>query len=63
VVDKLKQDPKFMKKSKEALGGYPLYSGEGIEDEVQKAFEIPPQAREYALKMLEQKYGESISGT
>lgn len=63
VVDELKQDPKFMKESKEALGGYPLYSGEGIEDEVQEAFEIPPQARQYALDMLEQKYGETISGT
>jgi len=63
VVDKLKQDPKFMKESEEALGGYPLYSGEGIEEEVQKAFEVPPSAREYALDMLKQKYGETISGT
>jgi tripartite-type tricarboxylate transporter receptor subunit TctC len=63
VVGELKQDPKFAKESKEALGGYPLYSGEGIEDKVQKAFEVPPQARQYALDMLEQKYGETVSGT
>jgi tripartite-type tricarboxylate transporter receptor subunit TctC len=63
AVEELKKDPSFAKKSEEVLGGYPLYSGEGIEDKIQQAFEIPPQARQYALDMLEQKYGETLGGT
>ncbi|WP_181767088.1 hypothetical protein [Streptomyces albidus (ex Kaewkla and Franco 2022)] len=62
-VDKLKKDKKFAKKSGEVLGGYPLYSGENAEKQIQKAFEIDPDARKYALDMLKREYGESLGGT
>jgi hypothetical protein len=62
-VDKLKKDKKFEKKSSDVLGGYPLYSGENAEKEIQKAFEIDPEARKYALDMLKREYGETIGGT
>jgi tripartite-type tricarboxylate transporter receptor subunit TctC len=62
-VDKLKKDKKFESKSGEVLGGYPLYSGENGEKQIQKAFEIDPDARKYALEMLKREYGESLGGT
>lgn len=62
-VDKLKKDKKFAKKSGDVLGGYPLYSGENAEQQIQKAFEIEPDARKYALDMLEREYGEKLGGT
>lgn len=62
-VDKLKKDKKFAKKSDNVLGGYPLYSGENAEQEIQKAFDIDPAARKYALELLEREYGEKLGGT
>ncbi|OEU90386.1 hypothetical protein DB35_03845 [Streptomyces abyssalis] len=63
TVGKLKKDKNFAKKSDSVLGGYPLYSGENAEQEIQKAFEIDPAARKYALDMLEREYDEKLGGT
>jgi tripartite-type tricarboxylate transporter receptor subunit TctC len=63
VVPELAEDQVFQRKSKEVLGGYPLYSGENAEQQIQEAFEVPAEAREYALDMLEREYGETLGGT
>jgi tripartite-type tricarboxylate transporter receptor subunit TctC len=63
VVPELAEDEVFQRKSKEVLGGYPLYSGENAEQQIQEAFEVPAEAREYALDMLEREYGETLGGT
>ena len=63
AVDKLKKDKRFAAKSGEVLGGYPLYSGENAEKKIQKAFELDPADRKYALDMLKDEYGESLGGT
>jgi tripartite-type tricarboxylate transporter receptor subunit TctC len=60
AVEELQHDQVFQRKAKEALGGYPLYSGETAEEEIQKAFEVDPEAREYALEMLKKQYGETL---
>ncbi|MGH3358543.1 MAG: tripartite tricarboxylate transporter substrate-binding protein [Nocardioidaceae bacterium] len=60
AVESMQEDPEFRKSSEEVLGGYPLYSGEDAEDELHKAFDIEPEAREYVLNLLETKYGTTI---
>ena len=63
AVDKIGSDPEFRETSKDVLGGYPLYSGETAEEKVQEAFEVSPEAREYALDMLKSEYGETLDGS
>jgi tripartite-type tricarboxylate transporter receptor subunit TctC len=62
AVPELAKDPVFQRKSQEVLGGYPLYSGENAEQQIQEAFEVPAEAREYALEMLKREYGETLGG-
>ncbi|WP_199433656.1 hypothetical protein [Qaidamihabitans albus] len=62
AADKISKDPKFASSSEEVLGGYPLYSGEEAEEELQEAFRIKPEVREYTLDMLKKSYDVTLEG-
>lgn len=63
AVDKIAEDEEFQKSSEEALGGYPLYSGEDAKDDLLEAFEIEADVRKYTLDMLENEYDTTLEGS
>jgi tripartite-type tricarboxylate transporter receptor subunit TctC len=63
AVEKISNDPQFQKNSEEVLGGYPMYTGEEVADEVRKSFEIAPESREYVINLLKTKYDTTIEGS
>ncbi|MGH3328786.1 MAG: tripartite tricarboxylate transporter substrate-binding protein [Streptomycetales bacterium] len=57
AVDDIRSDPEFKKQSVEVLGGYPMYSGQEVEKQVEEAFAIDSRIREQVNSMLENEYG------
>ena len=60
AADKLKSDSAFAKEGEKVLGGYPLYSGREVKDQVAKSFAISDEARQYVLKVLADKYDTKV---
>lgn len=60
AAEKLAKDDEFNSKGEEVLGGYPIYSGESVEDDVAEAFRISDEARDYVLQLLKDKYDTTI---
>jgi tripartite-type tricarboxylate transporter receptor subunit TctC len=60
AADKLKNDANFAKQGDKVLGGYPIYSGREVKDQVAKSFAISDEARQYVLKLLAEKYDTKI---
>jgi hypothetical protein len=54
------KDQAFIDKSDEALGGYPLVSGENVEGDLKKAFTISDAVRQYTIDLLAEKYDVEI---
>lgn len=60
AATKLSKDKNFLAKSKVALGGYPLISGEAAQGDLAKAFAIKDDVRQYTLDLLKNKYDVTI---
>lgn len=60
AAESLKDDAEFAKEGEEVLGGYDLYSGETVEDQVHEAFDISESEREYVLELLRTEYGTKL---
>jgi tripartite-type tricarboxylate transporter receptor subunit TctC len=54
------KDKEFISKSDEALGGYPLVSGENVQADLKKAFTISDAVRQYTLDLLAEEYDVEI---
>jgi tripartite-type tricarboxylate transporter receptor subunit TctC len=63
AVGPISNDPKFKQNSEEVLGGYPMYSGTEVAEELQAAFQVEPEVREYTLDLLERQYDTTIEGS
>jgi len=42
------------------LGGYPALRGDRLEGAIQRAFQLPPQARAFVQEFLGKKYGVTV---
>jgi tripartite-type tricarboxylate transporter receptor subunit TctC len=60
AAEKLQDDKAFQTEGKKVLGGYPLYSGRKVKDQVADAFDISEEARAHVLKVLEEKYDTKV---
>lgn len=60
MVKKLNSDEEFVKKSKDALGGYQLISGKEAKKDFDKALKISPETMEFISELLLEKYGTAI---
>lgn len=60
AADELNKDSEFQEKSKDVLGGYPLYSGKEAQDDLLEALDIGDNVRQYTLDMLEDDYDTTI---
>lgn len=60
AAEKLKNDQEFTKAGDKVLGGYPLYSGEAVKDQVRESFGISDEARQYVLDLLAEKYDTKV---
>ena len=60
MVKKLNNDKAFMKKSKDALGGYQLISGKEAKEDFRKALQVSPDTMEFISELLLEKYGTAI---
>lgn len=60
MVKTLNADEAFMKKSKDALGGYQLISGKEARDDFRKALRVRPETMDFIAKLLLDKYGTAI---
>jgi len=54
------KDKEFLAKSDEALGGYPLVSGENVQGDLKEAFTVSDAVRQYTLDLLAEKYDVEI---
>jgi hypothetical protein len=59
-VDRLQKDAEFQQKAEKVLGGYPALRGDKLEAAIQRAFQLPPQARNFVQGFLEKKYGVTV---
>ena len=60
MVKQLNADEAFMKKAKEALGGYQLISGKEAKADFNKALKVDPETMDFIAKLLLEKYGTAI---
>lgn len=60
AAEKLKDDKAFNDAGEKVLGGYPLYPGRAVKDQVAKSFDISDEARSYVLKLLADKYDTKV---
>ena len=60
AVDRLQKDTEFLQKADKVLGGYPALRGDRLEGAIQKAFQLPPQARAFVQEFLGKKYGVTV---
>lgn len=60
VVEVLNNNDVFLSSGREDLGGYPVFAGAEIEEEVLASFEISEEAETFVLDLLEEKYDTTI---
>lgn len=60
AVTKLRDNAEFKDKGKEVLGGYDLYAGRDVAEQVKKAFTVDEKQRAFVLKLLETKYNTKV---
>jgi len=56
----ISNDEAFKEKSKDALGGYPLISGEDAKEDLLQAFDVKDEVRQYTLDLLKNQYDVTV---
>lgn len=59
-IETIADDPEFNEKGTEVLGGYPLLTGTEVRDQLQAAFEISPESRQFVIDLLRDQYDTTI---
>ena len=60
ATDVLSNDDEFNAASEEFLGGYPLVSGADVQEDLEEAFDISDNVRQYTLDLLANDYDVTI---
>lgn len=60
AAQKLREDADFNSKGTKVLGGYEIYPGNKVADQVRQSFSISDSARQYVLNLLRTKYDAKI---
>ncbi|QPZ38421.1 Bug family tripartite tricarboxylate transporter substrate binding protein [Paramicrobacterium chengjingii] len=60
AAKELSTDEEFIAKSKDALGGYPLVSGDEAQEDLTKTFDVSEAVRNYTLDLLKNSYDVTV---
>lgn len=62
AVNELNENEDFLAEGEEILGGYEVFAGADVQDQLLESFEISEEAETYVMELLEDEYDTTIDG-